>query len=117
MIWPKQEDVLGIEPGLGRPETFFGSWWPRLPHNLVIYINFIGKNMGTSNKDGNDVRNYNKDVMISNIIEKQRRLWAGILLLTAFLLGLSPAYGAGTITENFANNQYNTKLWYLYNSD
>jgi hypothetical protein len=43
-------------------------------------------------------------------------LWEGILLLTAFLLCLSPAYGAGTITENFANNQYNTQLWYLYNS-
>jgi hypothetical protein len=37
---------------------------------------------------------------------------AGMFLLTALLLSLSPAYG-GTITENFTNNQYNTQLWEL----
>lgn len=37
---------------------------------------------------------------------------AGMFLLTALLLSLSPAYG-GTITENFTNNQYNTRLWKL----
>ena len=37
---------------------------------------------------------------------------AGMFLLTALLLSLSPAYG-GTITENFTNNQYNTRLWNL----
>jgi hypothetical protein len=41
--------------------------------------------------------------------------FGGILLLAALLLCLSPAYGSGTITENFANNQYNTDLWGLWN--
>lgn len=36
----------------------------------------------------------------------------GTILITVFLLSFSPAYG-GTITETFANNQYNTRLWRL----
>jgi hypothetical protein len=36
------------------------------------------------------------------------------MLLVALLLWLSPAYGGGTITENFTNNQYNTHLWDLW---
>ena len=36
--------------------------------------------------------------------------------LPSYCWGLSPAYGSGTITENFTNNQYNTDLWYLWNN-
>lgn len=39
--------------------------------------------------------------------------FTGIMLLAIFLLWLSPAYGSGTITENFINNEYNTDLWDL----
>lgn len=37
----------------------------------------------------------------------------GIILLAVLLLSFSPAYG-GTITENFTNNQYDTKMWGLW---
>jgi hypothetical protein len=40
--------------------------------------------------------------------------FTGIMLLAVFLLWLSPAYGSGTITEDFTNNQYDTKLWDLF---
>lgn len=39
-----------------------------------------------------------------------------IMLLAAFLLWLSPAYGSGTITEDFTNNHYNTNLWSLWDT-
>jgi hypothetical protein len=39
----------------------------------------------------------------------------GIILLFAFLLSFSPAYG-GTIIENFTGNQYNNDLWGIYNN-
>jgi len=38
---------------------------------------------------------------------------AGILLLAVAILTVSPSQGA-TITENFANNQYNKTLWYKF---
>jgi hypothetical protein len=41
--------------------------------------------------------------------------FAAIFLLAIFLLSFSPAYGSGTITENFIGNQYNTDLWSLWN--
>ncbi len=36
-----------------------------------------------------------------------------IFLLAASLIWLSPAYGSGTLIENFVNNQFNTRLWSL----
>jgi hypothetical protein len=48
---------------------------------------------------------------------KNTRLgFTALMLLSALLLWLLPAFGAGTITENFANNQYNTDLWSLWNT-
>ncbi|MEW6660472.1 MAG: hypothetical protein AB1424_17640 [Thermodesulfobacteriota bacterium] len=41
--------------------------------------------------------------------------FAAIFSLVVLLLPFSPAYGSGTITENFTNNQYNTALWNLWN--
>lgn len=38
----------------------------------------------------------------------------GMILLLALHLWLAPAYGSGTITENFVDNQYNTDLWSLW---
>jgi hypothetical protein len=50
-------------------------------------------------------------------ISQRGKLWkiGGIILLFAFLLPFSPAYG-GTIIENFTDNQYNTDLWWLYSN-
>jgi len=60
-----------------------------------------------------------KNHFIQKIIGKPtscgKQGFAGIMVLAAFLLWLSPAYGGGTITENFTNNQYNTDLWDLWN--
>ncbi|MDD2901401.1 MAG: hypothetical protein PHU44_03085 [Syntrophales bacterium] len=38
---------------------------------------------------------------------------AAVFLLAVLFLWLSPAYGSGTISENFTNNQFNTSLWTL----
>jgi hypothetical protein len=40
---------------------------------------------------------------------------AGVMLLAVFLMWLSPAQG-GTITENFANNEFDTQLWGLWDT-
>lgn len=50
------------------------------------------------------------------VTTQKRNEWgfAGIILLAAFLVSFSQAYG-GTITEQFTNNQYNTNLWGLWN--
>jgi hypothetical protein len=39
--------------------------------------------------------------------------FAGIVGLTVLLLAFSPAHG-GTLTENFTDNQYDTKAWRLF---
>jgi hypothetical protein len=41
--------------------------------------------------------------------------FAGVMLLAVFLMWLSPAQG-GTITENFANNEFDTQLWGLWDT-
>jgi hypothetical protein len=48
-------------------------------------------------------------------LKNNARGFAGLILVAVFLLSLSPAYG-GTITENFTNNQFNIRLWGLWNS-
>jgi len=41
--------------------------------------------------------------------------FAAIFSLVVLLLPFSPAYGSGTITESFTDNQYNNDLWNLWN--
>ncbi len=42
-----------------------------------------------------------------------RKILVGMLFLAVTILTVSPSQG-GTITENFANNQYNANLWHPY---
>jgi hypothetical protein len=75
--------------------------------------------MGTANSNNklasDDANNILLGKIIGKIITYVKLRFGGIMLLAALLLWLSPAFGSGTITENFTNNQYDTDLWYLWN--
>jgi hypothetical protein len=75
--------------------------------------------MGIAHKNNEPASGEANHSILLKIVRKSRHCgkpgFRGIMLLAAFLLWLGPAYGAGTITEDFTNNQYNTSLWNLWN--
>jgi hypothetical protein len=46
------------------------------------------------------------------VLGRRKQGLYGLLLLMVMILTVSPSH-AGTITESFDNNQYNTKLWWI----